>query len=114
MLDTYNPWTPHAIAHDAAVTACTYYGFADAALPDDIDSTINCIALRNAAKIDPHRGVVETDLVVGKLYMMIVDCGKFLRYRLIAGLLTLAVIVGIADAGVGDIESTRRNIGKID
>ena len=79
MLDSNDPGASHAIAQYTAVPTCAYHGFADAALTDDVDSTINCVTLCYAAKIDPHRVVVKADLVVGKFYMMIVDCGEFLR-----------------------------------
>ena len=79
MLDTNDPGTSYAIAQYTAVPARAYHGFADAALSDDGDSTINCITLRYAAKIDPHRVIVKADPVVCKFYMMIVDRGKFLR-----------------------------------
>ena len=113
MLDTDDPGATLAITDDTTVTAGTYHGLGDATLADNIGSAIDGVTLGDATEVDTHRVVAKLNFISGNHNMMIVDSWQFLRDRFVAGLQAFTVIVGIADAGISDIERSVRDLGEV-
>src|ERR1700754_5135366 len=112
--DTNGPRAAAAIADHAAVTAGADDRVADAALAQDRRGVIDRVAFREAAEVDAHACTLEAQCARGAVEQepAMADERARMRQRFFARAYALAVVIQMADRGVGDVERAVRELGE--
>src|SRR5215469_5865865 len=112
MADGDQPRTTHPVADDVAVTAGGDEGALDAPCLEDVDATVDRVALADAAEVDAHTGVLEAHRVMLLIEQHVapVDGRQLLTDLLLGWVDVVRVVVEIPHARVSDVERALRDL----